>query len=230
MAQNIESRHGAWQAVPHEHIVSMAPAGAAVSTAADMARYMLALLDPQQLEAAGVLKAETFAQLREPSFQSAPGMPAIHHGFFNTPLGISERLGFDNLSHAGATLHFRSFMVVTDDLRRAGERSASSSPRTARRRSAWCRRCRSRSSRNTSRRAPQAEPAVPDGRREPRAGVRRAVSRDAPLVHAVREDHQRRRRADRATKDGYAHDPARRSASCASWKSARICSARPTAT
>lgn len=116
MAQNVESLQGAWQAVPHEHIVSMAPAGAAVSTAADMARYMLALLDPQQLEAAGVLKAATFAQLREPSLQSAPGMPAIHHGFFNTPLGISERLGFDNLSHAGATLHFRSFLVVTDDL------------------------------------------------------------------------------------------------------------------
>ena len=90
MAQNIESRDGRWQTVPHEHIVSMAPAGAAVSTAADMARYMLALLDPQQLEAAGVLKAETFAQMREPSFQSAPGMPAMHHGFFNTPLGMTD--------------------------------------------------------------------------------------------------------------------------------------------
>jgi CubicO group peptidase (beta-lactamase class C family) len=116
LAQNIESRQGAWEALPHEHIVSMAPAGSAVSTSADMARYMLALLDPQQLEATGVLRATTFAQLREPSFQGAPGMAAIHHGFFNTPLGIGERLGFDNLSHAGATLHFRSLMVVTDDL------------------------------------------------------------------------------------------------------------------
>ena len=121
MAQNIEMRSGAWQAVPHEHIVSMAPAGAAVSTAADMARYMLALLDPQRLEAAGVLKADTFARMREPSFQSAPGMPAIHHGFFNTPLGVTTRVGVDNLSHGGATLHFRSFMVVTDDPGRAGD-------------------------------------------------------------------------------------------------------------
>ncbi len=112
MAQNIEARNGAWQAIPHEHIVSMAPAGAAVSTAADMARYMIALLDPQRLEAAGVLRAETFAQLRQPSFQVAPGMPAIHHGFFNTPLGIDQRLAYDNLSHSGSTLHFRSFMVV----------------------------------------------------------------------------------------------------------------------
>jgi len=116
MSQNIESRSGAWQTIPHEHIVSMAPAGAAVSTAADMARYMLALLDPQRLEAAGVLKAETFAQMREPSFQSAPGMPAVHHGFFNTPLGTTTRLAIDNLSHGGSTLHFRSFLVVTDDL------------------------------------------------------------------------------------------------------------------
>lgn len=115
MSQNIEARAGRWEALPHEHIVSMAPAGAAVSTAADMTRYMLALLDPHRLEAAGVLKADTFAQLREPSFQGAPGMPAMHHGFFNTPLGVSERLGFDNLSHSGATLHFRSFLVVIPD-------------------------------------------------------------------------------------------------------------------
>jgi CubicO group peptidase (beta-lactamase class C family) len=116
MAQNIEMRNGAWETIPHEHIVSMAPAGAAVSTAADMARYMLALLEPARLEAAGVLRTETFARMREPSFQSAPGMPAIHHGFFNAPLGVTTPLGIDNLAHSGATLHFRSFMVVTDDL------------------------------------------------------------------------------------------------------------------
>ncbi len=120
LAQNIEMRNGAWQTIPHEHIVSMAPAGAAVSTAEDMASYMLALLDPARLEAAGVLRTETFARMREPSFQSAPGMPAIHHGFFNAPLGVTTQLGVDNLSHSGATLHFRSFMVVTGDLGEQG--------------------------------------------------------------------------------------------------------------
>ncbi len=119
-AQNIEMRGGAWQMIPHEHIVSMAPAGAAVATAADMATYMLALLDPLRLEAAGVLKADTFALMREPSFQSAPGMPAMHHGFFNAPLGVTKRLAVDNLSHGGATLHFRSFLMVTDDLGEQG--------------------------------------------------------------------------------------------------------------
>ena len=120
LAQNIEMRNGAWQTIPHEHIVSMAPAGAAVSTAEDMASYMLALLDPARLEAAGVLRTETFARMREPSFQSAPGMPAIHHGFFNAPLGVTTQLSVDNLSHSGATLHFRSFMVVTGDLGEQG--------------------------------------------------------------------------------------------------------------
>jgi CubicO group peptidase (beta-lactamase class C family) len=120
LSQNIEARNGQWQAIPHEHIVSMAPAGAAASTAGDMARYMLALLDPRRLEEAGVLRAETFAQMREPSFQSAPGMPAMHHGFFNTPLGVTTHLAVDNLSHGGSTLHFRSFMVVTDDLHGQG--------------------------------------------------------------------------------------------------------------
>jgi CubicO group peptidase (beta-lactamase class C family) len=120
LSQNVESRNGGWQAIPHEHIVSMAPAGAAASTAADMARYMLALLDPRRLEEAGVLQAETFAQMREPSFQSAPGMPAMHHGFFNAPLGVTTRLAVDNLSHGGATLHFRSFLVVTGDLNGQG--------------------------------------------------------------------------------------------------------------
>src|ERR1044072_9942410 len=43
-------------------------------------------------------------------------MPAVHHGFFSTPLGATSRLAIDNLSHGGATLHFRSFLVVTDDL------------------------------------------------------------------------------------------------------------------
>ena len=122
MAQNIEMRSGAWQAVPHEHIVSMAPAGAAVSTAADMARYMLALLDPQRLEAAGVLKADTFAQTARAVVPERTGNAGDASRLLQyAARRRRQRLGVDNLSHGGATLHFRSFMVVTDDLGRAGD-------------------------------------------------------------------------------------------------------------
>jgi CubicO group peptidase (beta-lactamase class C family) len=76
LSQNIEARKGAWQAIPHEHIVSMAPAGAAVSTAGDMARYMLALLDPQRLEAAPACSRRNVCA--DARAQSAPGMPAVH--------------------------------------------------------------------------------------------------------------------------------------------------------
>ncbi|HEX7113709.1 MAG TPA: serine hydrolase domain-containing protein, partial [Steroidobacter sp.] len=115
-AESIEWRQGAWQAIPYEHIVSMAPAGSVVTTAADMARYMIALLDPGVMASAGVLRADTAMRLREPTFQSAPGMPAVHHGFFNLPLGTTRPIGLDNLSHNGATLHFTSLMTVIPDV------------------------------------------------------------------------------------------------------------------
>lgn len=115
-SQNIEWRRGAWRSLPHEYMVSMSPAASAVSTAQDMARYMAALLDPQRLESAGVLQAGTLAEMRAPSFQAAPGLPAMHHGFFNTPLGTHTPIELDNLSHGGATLHFMSFMAIIPDL------------------------------------------------------------------------------------------------------------------
>jgi CubicO group peptidase (beta-lactamase class C family) len=115
-AQNIEWRNGRWESLPHEHVVSMAPAGAAVSTAADMAKYMIALLDPRLLEESGVLRRDTFREMTEPTFQGAPGMPAIHHGFFNSSLGTKTIVGVDNLSHGGATLHFMSFFAVMPEI------------------------------------------------------------------------------------------------------------------
>jgi hypothetical protein len=63
-----------------------------------------------------VLRQDTFREMTEPTFQSAPGMPAMHHGFFNSSLGTKTRVGVDNLSHGGATLHFISFLAVMPDL------------------------------------------------------------------------------------------------------------------
>jgi CubicO group peptidase (beta-lactamase class C family) len=111
-AQGLEHRNGAWKAYPQEHLLSHAPAGSVVSTAADMARYMTALLNPELLELAGVLRESSYEQMRQPSFQGAPGLPAVHHGFFNLPLGETRALGFDNLSHSGGTMHFQSLLAL----------------------------------------------------------------------------------------------------------------------
>jgi CubicO group peptidase (beta-lactamase class C family) len=115
-AQGLEFRDGAWKAYAQEHILAMAPAGSAVSTAADMARYMTALLNPELLERSGVLSRASYERLRQPSFQGAPGLTAVHHGFFNMPLGGKQPLGFDNLSHSGGTLHFQSFMALIPEV------------------------------------------------------------------------------------------------------------------
>jgi hypothetical protein len=114
----LEWRDKAWIEFAQEHLAQMAPAGSGVSTASDMAIYMNALLHPERLERAGILRQTTFAKLKAPSFQAAPGMPGMHHGFFNAALGKSSILEVDNLSHTGSTLHFFSVMVLIPDLAR----------------------------------------------------------------------------------------------------------------
>jgi CubicO group peptidase (beta-lactamase class C family) len=114
-AAGIEWVDGAWRAFPHEQILAAASAGAASSTAADMARYMIALLDPPALERAGVLQVSTSERLRQPSFLPAPGVRGMHHGFFNAP-GTRNVLGYANLSHGGLVGHFTSYMLVVPEL------------------------------------------------------------------------------------------------------------------
>lgn len=114
----LEWRDKAWIEFPQEHLAQMAPAGSGVSTASDLAIYMNALLHPERLERAGILQQATFAKLKAPSFQGAPGMPGMHHGFFNAALGKSSILEVDNLAHTGSTLHFFSVMVLIPELAR----------------------------------------------------------------------------------------------------------------
>jgi CubicO group peptidase (beta-lactamase class C family) len=57
------------------------PAGAMVATPKAMAAYMLALLDPERMQAAGVLKASTVLAMREPLFAGPAGFGDLRHGF-----------------------------------------------------------------------------------------------------------------------------------------------------
>jgi len=115
-AAGIEWENGAWKAFPHHHILQAASAGAGSSTAADMARYMIALLDPKALERAGVLKESAYLRMKGESFKPAPGVRGIHHGFFDAPPGARSALGYANLSHSGFVDHFASHMLVFPEL------------------------------------------------------------------------------------------------------------------
>jgi hypothetical protein len=78
---------------------------------------MIALLDPAELERAGVLHATTHATMASESFRPAPGIRGIHHGFFDTPPGSRERLGYANFSHSGFIDHFPCNMWLFPELR-----------------------------------------------------------------------------------------------------------------
>jgi CubicO group peptidase (beta-lactamase class C family) len=103
-------KNGAYVAKPFEFIGQLAPAGAASSTAADMARWLRMLLGGGEIDGARVLKPETFAELARVNFRNADAVGGIAHGFFR------ERYGhYESLEHGGATLWFHSNLVVLPD-------------------------------------------------------------------------------------------------------------------
>ncbi|MBL8553761.1 MAG: beta-lactamase family protein [Phenylobacterium sp.] len=97
---------------PYEYIGQIAPAGSASSTAGDMARYMLMLLNDGELDGAriyGPVAAEAFRTADTP----APAGRALRHGFFDQALPG----GYVGYGHDGGTMSFFSHMTVVPALR-----------------------------------------------------------------------------------------------------------------
>jgi len=105
-------RAGGYQRQPFEHIEQIAPAGAASSTAGDMARYMLLLLGDGVLEGVRVYGPATAQAFRTPIQKTPPGTNGWAHGFAVRSLPG----GHTGYGHDGATLSFFSNMVVMPDL------------------------------------------------------------------------------------------------------------------
>lgn len=113
IAANITQQLGGeppkWKEVSPEW-TTMAPAGGLRASANDMAQYALALSDPARLEAAGVLKAATFAQMLQPGID-LPG--AARHGFMNYYFQ-GGRTGF---GHDGAMAYGASNLIIVPNLK-----------------------------------------------------------------------------------------------------------------
>lgn len=105
-------RSGGFQRQPYEHIEQIAPAGAASSTAGDMARYMLLLLGNGSLDGVTVYGPMAAQAIRTPIQQTEPGINGWAHGFRVETLP-GGHVGY---GHDGATLSFFSDMVVVPDL------------------------------------------------------------------------------------------------------------------
>jgi CubicO group peptidase (beta-lactamase class C family) len=97
---------------PYEFIGHLAPAGAASSTAADMARYMLALLNGGSLEGATIFGPKAAEAFRTPIRRTPQGINGWRHGFMEYALPG----GHQGYGHDGATLSFMSSMVLAPDL------------------------------------------------------------------------------------------------------------------
>lgn len=102
-----------YQARDYEFIGHIGPAGAASSTAGDMARYMLLLLGGGAVDGVAVYGPATAQALATPSARAVGQPTGFNHGLAQVQLPA----GFSGLGHDGATMFFMSSMVVVPELR-----------------------------------------------------------------------------------------------------------------
>jgi len=96
----------------YEYIGQIAPAGSASSTAGDMSRYMLMLLNNGSWEGATVFGPRAARAFRSPMRLTPPGINGWAHGFMTFDLPG----GYRGYGHLGDTLAFHSSMIVAPEL------------------------------------------------------------------------------------------------------------------
>jgi CubicO group peptidase (beta-lactamase class C family) len=84
------------------------PAGALVASPKSMSAYMSALLDPQLMESAGVLKAQTLLAMRTPEFTSAAGFGDSRSGF--QPIALPGDI--EAFGHGGDSIYQVASMTL----------------------------------------------------------------------------------------------------------------------
>lgn len=109
--QQLAGGPGDWRVAGAEYTTQVAPAAGLKAGASDMSAYLAALMDPQRLEALGVLKADTFRKMIATSTVDLP--VAARHGFLPYQLP-SQYQGF---GHRGAMAFGASDLVVVPELK-----------------------------------------------------------------------------------------------------------------
>ena len=94
---------------PYELVVTR-PAGSVTTTAADMARFMLAHLQQGHLDDVNILRAETAQLMHSASTDTLPGFTSMAHGFFR-----ETRNGRVFIGHGGDTIFFHSDLGLLPD-------------------------------------------------------------------------------------------------------------------
>ncbi|HEX7034477.1 MAG TPA: serine hydrolase domain-containing protein [Pseudomonadales bacterium] len=102
---------GGYQAGTFTFISQVGPAGALSTTAADMARWMLAHLNGGELDGVRILAPETAVLMHSRHYGLDPEMPGMAHGFIESHLN-----GWRAIGHGGGTMYFLSDMQLLPEL------------------------------------------------------------------------------------------------------------------
>ncbi|WP_343521121.1 serine hydrolase domain-containing protein [Sphingomonas sp.] len=110
MANGYIYKDGRLVAEPFELFSPVMPAGSGTSSGADMARFMMAMLNGGALGKARILKASSVQLLMRDSHANAPGLPGMAHGFF-----VVREAGPRLVGHGGNTGDFHSNMILSPE-------------------------------------------------------------------------------------------------------------------
>lgn len=103
---------GGYERRGFEYVGQLAPAGSVSSTAGDMARYMLALLNDGQLNGVRIYGPRAAKAFRQPLRPTPPGINGWAHGFMIYELPG----GYRGYGHGGDTIFFHSNLVTVPAL------------------------------------------------------------------------------------------------------------------
>lgn len=112
MATGYTYKDGKLVAEPFELFSPVMPAGSGTSSGADMARFMMAMLNGGALGKARILKPESVKLLMTDSHANAPDLPGMAHGFF-----VVRKAGPRLVGHGGNTGDFHSNMILSPETR-----------------------------------------------------------------------------------------------------------------
>src|SRR5688572_59913 len=111
MATGYQIKNGRFEAEPFELFSAVMPAGSATSSAPDMAKFMMAMLNGGEIGKARVLKLDSVKLLMSDSRANAPDLPGMAHGFF-----VVREAGPRLVGHGGNTGDFHSIMILAPEV------------------------------------------------------------------------------------------------------------------
>lgn len=112
LAQDLAPENGIFKVRGFEYITDVAAAGSISTTAEDMAKYMLLLLNNGKVGDRTIFGPQTAKAIRTPIVNAPIGVNGWAHGFMVTDLPG----GLKGYGHGGATQFFKSYMMVVPAL------------------------------------------------------------------------------------------------------------------